>query len=305
MVVVSSMSVIAIHAVSSDNIELPETETTATEVAEAVEAESEKTEAEQAEPVETELTSVTETDVDFYRGLISAEKVEKMNAFAKANAISLDYTPKFEQNGMLILAPGLPARYYYVGGLLLSIWQDHKSGKTYRLVYPEEPNSVPVEDIMDNCSGYYCLEGDWTLTYRDSYYGCCNFLELYVRNNFSEAEREEWNYIRDHLRYTATDQPEPIALTMIKYFEITKEQYEEARLGWLDWEKEQSFIDVDSPYWQHWANTEIYEQTIRDTDVDLLYTFDIDLIKDYYLRDQEGIVFEYDVDEYWNAWRDK
>ena len=55
--VLMSMSVIAINATSSDNIELPETDTT---VAEAIEAT--ETEPEQAEPVETE-PEVTEAEV--------------------------------------------------------------------------------------------------------------------------------------------------------------------------------------------------------------------------------------------------
>ncbi len=51
---VASVSVIAIHAVGSDNIELPETDTTATEAAKATEAEPEITEVVSSEPETTE-----------------------------------------------------------------------------------------------------------------------------------------------------------------------------------------------------------------------------------------------------------
>ncbi len=57
-----SVSVIAIHAVSSDNIELPKTDTTATEAAEATETESEITEAVVTEPETTESVE-TEPEV--------------------------------------------------------------------------------------------------------------------------------------------------------------------------------------------------------------------------------------------------
>ncbi len=52
--VLMSLSVIAIQAVGSDNIELPETDTTATEAAKATEAEPEITEAVSSEPETTE-----------------------------------------------------------------------------------------------------------------------------------------------------------------------------------------------------------------------------------------------------------
>ncbi len=58
---VASVSVIAIHAVGSDNIELPETDTTATEAAKATEAEPEITEAVSSEP-ETSEPVVTEPE---------------------------------------------------------------------------------------------------------------------------------------------------------------------------------------------------------------------------------------------------
>lgn len=295
--VLLSVTVIAIHAVGSDNIELPESDTTTAEVTEAPETESEMTETVAAESDETELTTVTETDVDFYRGLISAEKVEKMNAFAKANAISLDYTPKFEQNGMVILAPGISAAVDHTGYYALGI--THSSKGTYRLVFPDEPNSVPTEEIDGHPSSFNYLYGEWTLTYRGDFYSGSAFLLDYIKENFSKAEYEEWQDIRSHLRYSPIEVSEPVELTTIKYFEITKEQYEEARLNWIEHQKESGVID--DPYYRYWYNSDSYELTFSDTGVDILYTFDVDLMKEYFLRDQEGVAFEYDEDKYLNG----
>ena len=139
---------------------------------------------------------------------------------------------------------------------------------------------LTAEDALANAP----YETTFLPKYRDIYYWGPSFLyDIVDQNDFAEW----YETVVDADRRNNAEPKEMYTVSFVKYFKISREDFERCC------EQNREYLESLRDEHEHDINVEGAEIP----NADIIYTFDNEIINNYYLRDQEGIIYT-PADEY-------
>lgn len=154
------------------------------------------------------------------------------------------------------------------------------SGNTQQAENPTETTTLLAEPVGDSDDG---LSGMKAEKYRYNYYRVTSdYIDIVGTKAYNE-------WLKSNPIYNTRELNEMLMVSYIKHFGITREQFDKASQKRLELFEEFNMVPNFPPY--EYEEDYDYEKELYEVyNADIIYTFDNDIINEYYARPPELIV---------------